>query len=211
MNILKHRLVYIPTILDGGKIAAMVIVGIDEVGRGCWAGPLVAAAVALREPITGVKDSKKLSKLQRDRLAIEIKLRAVAFGIGWVTPAELDTIGMTAAVGLAMQRALDQIEVQYEQLIIDGAINYFPNDSRAQALIKADDSVPAVSAASIIAKVARDDYMSHLATTYPLYGFEKHVGYGTALHAEMLKLHGICAIHRRSFKPIQALLGESIR
>lgn len=184
----------------------MVTVGIDEVGRGCWAGPLVAGAVILEEPIAGLKDSKKLTKKQREKFAAGIEIQAMALGLGWVKPAEIDEIGLTAAVKLAMQRALDQIIIDHDEIIIDGNVNFFPKNPKAKAVIKADDSVPAVSAASIIAKVARDKYMAEIAEKYPDYGFEKHVGYGTALHLEKLKLHGISDLHRRSFKPIQALL-----
>jgi ribonuclease HII len=185
-------------------------VGIDEVGRGCWAGPLVAGAVILGESIIGLKDSKKLTKMQREQLAVKIEATALAIGIGWVPPQELDKVGITTAVKLAMQRALEQITIAFDELIIDGNINYFPADSRAKAIIKADDSVPAVSAASIVAKVARDSYMTQQAETFPLYGFEKHVGYGTRLHQEMLRLHGITNLHRRSFKPIHLLLEPGV-
>lgn len=184
----------------------MSIVGIDEVGRGCWAGPLVAGAVLLAHSIEGLKDSKKLSKKQRERLSKIILREAKTFGLGWVWPDEIDEIGLTAAVGLAMQRALEQINQEYDELIIDGSYNFFPDEPRAKAIIKADDLVPAVSAASIIAKVARDNYMEEIAGQYPGYGFEKHVGYGTALHIEKLKLHGVSDLHRRSYKPIKALL-----
>jgi ribonuclease HII len=184
----------------------MVSVGIDEVGRGCWAGPVVAGAVILDEPISGLKDSKKLSKKQRARLASEIHVSALAVGIGWVQPAEVDEIGLSAAVGLAMQRALKQILVGYDEIIIDGNFNFLPDNPKAKAIIKADTSVPAVSAASIVAKVARDNFMAEISAKYPGYGFEKHVGYGTALHLEKLKLHGVSDLHRRSFKPVQALL-----
>ena len=184
----------------------MVTVGVDEVGRGCWAGPLVAGAVLLSEPIAGLKDSKKLSKKQRENLAAEIQLQAAAIGLGWVQPSEIDSIGLTAAVKLAMERALDQIRMDYEELIIDGNFNFFPENVKAKAIIKADDSVPAVSAASIVAKVARDKYMNELAGDYINYQFAKHVGYGTALHLELLKKFGVSDMHRRSFKPVAALL-----
>jgi ribonuclease HII len=183
-----------------------MIVGIDEVGRGCWAGPLVAGAVLLGEPIPGLADSKKLRKVQRERLDAEIRLQALAFGIGWVTPQELDKIGLTEAVRLAMQRAIEEITVPYDEIIIDGNYNYLSTDPRSSCLIKADDTVPAVSAASIIAKVARDAFMSSASLQYPGYHFEKHVGYGTTAHAAALKLQGICDLHRRSFAPIRALL-----
>ncbi len=182
-----------------------MIVGIDEVGRGCWAGPLVAGAVLLREPIPGLKDSKKLTKLAREKLDAVIRVEAIAYGIGWVTPAEIDELGLTAAVGLAMHRAMSEITATYDEVIIDGNINYFPELPNARALIAADNLIPEVSAASIIAKVARDKFMHEQSTAFPGYGFDKHVGYGTLLHRSALKERGLCALHRRSFKPIQLL------
>ena len=184
----------------------MVIVGIDEVGRGCWAGPLVAGAVILGEPIPGLKDSKKLSAKRREILTAEIEIHALSIGLGWVWPEELDISGITKGVKMAMERALKAIEISYEQVIIDGDINYLPDALNSIAIIKADDSVPAVSAASIVAKVARDKYMAEIAQKYPVYGFEKHVGYGTALHMSALKQYGICDIHRKSYKPIKAIM-----
>lgn len=183
-----------------------MIVGIDEVGRGCWAGPLVAGAVLLGEPIAGLKDSKKLSKKQREKLDAEIRVSALGYGLGWVTPAEIDELGLTKAVGLAMERALSYITQAYSELIVDGNYNYFAGNPLARAVIGADNLVPAVSAASIIAKVARDKFMADAATTFPGYAFEKHVGYGTKAHASALQTLGLCDMHRRSFKPIQALL-----
>jgi ribonuclease HII len=182
-----------------------MIVGIDEVGRGCWAGPLVAGAVLLDVPILGLKDSKKLSKKQRERLDAEIRVSAKAYGIGWVSVAEVDELGLTKAVGLAMHRAMEQITDDYESMIIDGNINYFAENPKAVAVIAADNTVPAVSAASIIAKVARDKYMADVSATFPAYGFDKHVGYGTAAHIAALKLHGLTELHRLSFKPVAAL------
>lgn len=186
------------------------LVGLDEVGRGCWAGPLVAGAVILSKPITGLKDSKKLTKLQREKLAIIINKEALAIGLGWVWPEAIDSGGITEAVKNAMQTALQQIKLPYQKVIIDGDFNFLPDISVAETLIKADDTVPCVSAASIIAKVARDQYMANMALEFPEYGFEKHVGYGTALHLEMLKLHGVTSLHRKSYKPIQSLIGASV-
>ncbi|HSX06911.1 MAG TPA: ribonuclease HII [Candidatus Saccharimonadia bacterium] len=204
----------------------MITLGIDEVGRGCWAGPLVAGAVILPEnlpdnrvwevrPPKGGKievvsakivDSKKLSKKQRELAAMWIRANAVAVGLGWVWPVEIDERGLTWAVKTAMERAVAQINKDYDELIVDGNINYFADNPRAHAVIKADDSVQSVSAASIIAKVARDTYMAELGENYAGYGFERHVGYGTAAHSAALKTLGISDIHRRSFKPIQALM-----
>jgi ribonuclease HII len=183
----------------------MVTIGIDEVGRGSWAGPLVAAAVSLKGPVEGLKDSKKLSRLQRQKLLKKIEKKALAIGIGWVSPQEIDEKGLTTAVRLAMERALAQVNIIYDQIIIDGNINFLKTNPKATALIKADAKLPAVSAASIIAKVTRDNYMTSIASDYPDYNFERHVGYGTALHLEKLKVHGICALHRRSFQPIRGL------
>lgn len=184
----------------------MITVGIDEVGRGCWAGPVVAGAVALDKPIEGLKDSKNLSKKKREELTIKIKAEAKAVGLGWVEASIVDEVGITEAVKLAMQQALDKINVNYDEVIIDGHLNFLADQPKTRALIKADDTEPSVSAASIVAKVARDNYMSEIAADYPDYGFEKHVGYGTALHLERLKLYGVSSLHRRSFKPIKGML-----
>jgi ribonuclease HII len=185
----------------------MITVGIDEVGRGCWAGPLVAGAVILGESIAGLKDSKKLSKLQREKLAKVIHQKAQAIGLGWVSAKEVDALGLTESVRLAMERALKQISIGFDEIIIDGNLNFFPDDVRAKAVIKADDSVPAVSAASIAAKVARDNYMADEAhKEFPNYEFDRHVGYGTALHLAKLTEFGVCDIHRLSYKPIQKIM-----
>lgn len=189
----------------------MDIVGIDEVGRGCWAGPLVAGAVVLGPPIVGLRDSKKLSKKQREVVAEQIHATAKAVGIGWVTAAELDSIGLTKAVQLAMLRAMKQIGCQYQQIIIDGNINFFANvqglqTDDIQTIVRADDTVPAVSAASIVAKVARDVYMVEVDKKYSGYGFATNVGYGTSSHRTGLEKHGVTELHRRSFRPISLLL-----
>lgn len=184
----------------------MYMAGVDEVGRGCWAGPLVAGAVILAGPIPGLRDSKKLSSKRRTELANLIKEQAVAYGIGWVDAATIDTVGITTAVKMAMAQAVDALNVTPDTIIVDGHLNYLSEYPGSSALIKADDSVPAVSAASILAKVARDTYMAELAGTLPGYGFEKHVGYGTALHIAALQSLGVSDWHRKSFKPVRALL-----
>jgi ribonuclease HII len=183
-----------------------MIVGVDEVGRGCLAGPLVAGAVILRRRIPGLADSKKLTRLQRERLDSKIRKQAVAFGLGWVTSQELDQVGLTEAVRLAMQRAMAEIQAPFEGIIIDGNYNYLSNYQGSSCLIKADDTVAAVSAASIIAKVARDNFMRQIALSYPAYQFDHHVGYGTPVHIAALKANGICDLHRKSFAPVRALL-----
>jgi ribonuclease HII len=195
----------------------MTVIGIDEVGRGCWAGPLVAGAVALTDDFAlpagtawKLADSKVMSKLQRQAADAGIRQIALAFGLGWVSSQEVDDLGLTAAVGLAMRRAVVAVQavgVIAEQVIIDGKINYLPDIAGSQAVIKADGSVPAVSAASIIAKVARDNWMAReAARLYPGYGFERHVGYGTREHQLALQKLGVSPLHRRSFRPIAKLM-----
>lgn len=190
----------------------MLAVGIDEVGRGCWAGPVVASAVILdgHVDIAGLNDSKKLSRAQRERLAIIIHEQAVAVGIGWVWPEEIDRMGLTASVAKAMQLAVRQIKITYDEIIIDGTYNFLTGYAHVRTMAGADALVPAVSAASIVAKVARDDYMrGEAARQYPQYGFDRHVGYGTPLHLKMLLQHGVTKIHRKSYKPVHQFLVQS--
>lgn len=182
-------------------------VGIDEVGRGCWAGPLVAAAVVLgKHRISGLTDSKMLTTKKRELLSDQILAQAEAVGIGWVEPEFIDKQGLTMAVKLAMTQALQAITVNYSKIIIDGNINYLSDNPKAECLVRADATMDEVSAASIVAKVARDTYMRNIAMAYPEYGFDKHVGYGTLEHIKQLKSHGVCAIHRLSYKPIKQIL-----
>lgn len=189
-----------------------MIVGVDEVGRGCMAGPLVAGAVLFDRPrpIRGLKDSKKLTREQRATFDGKIRKKAVAFGIGWVMPEELDAVGLTKAVGLAMERALAQIEAEYERVIIDGNYNFLKHIEKTETLIKADDLIPAVSAASILAKVARDNWMIDAAKTYPGYGFDSHVGYCTPAHRAAVAELGACDLHRRSFAPVRLALAADV-
>jgi ribonuclease HII len=175
------------------------MIGVDEVGRGAWAGPLLVCAARLKVPINGLKDSKQLSPKKRAELAIIIKSQADV-GYGWVSANEIDDIGLSASLKLATTKALQEIDYQTdEELVIDGTVNFVP-DLKATCMPKADNLVPAISAASIVAKVTRDQYMAELAKKYPNYGFEKHVGYGTKVHAEAIKTHGFCSEHRRSYK-----------
>ncbi len=183
---------------------AKLIVGIDEAGRGPWAGPLVAAAVALPVNcrIQGVKDSKLLARNKRVEIALKIRQRAVGIGIGWSSHIYIDRFGLTQACRRAMLIALHQLSVPTNEIIIDGSFNFLAKThSQARTIVKADQSHLCVSAASIIAKVARDNYMAQVAKLYPQYGFEQHVGYGTKLHQQRIQLHGLSAVHRQSFQP----------
>ncbi len=184
----------------------MIILGVDEVGRGSWAGPLVAGAVILKSPIDGLTDSKLLSKKQREKLSAQILQFSDAYALGWVSPKIIDKLGLTASVRLAMQRAVKRISVSYDQLIVDGNINYLSSIAKSKAIVRADLSVASVSAASVIAKVARDEYMKNQSMLYPQYGFDSNVGYGTAKHLSALKLVGLCPLHRLSYRPVAAFL-----
>ena len=187
----------------------MAILGIDEVGRGPWAGPLVVGACVLGDAqIDGLTDSKKLTAKKREALAPVIQEKA-AVGLGWISAEELDRIGLSKALCKACRDAVKQIKVPFHEVIIDGTVNFLrdtPLAGHVQVLKKADLLVPEVSAASIVAKVARDNYMYKLAEKYPEYGFEKHVGYGTAAHKAALEKYGPCPEHRKSFRPIAELL-----
>lgn len=187
-----------------------VIVGVDEVGRGCWAGPLVVGVVILNESIAGLADSKTLPPAIRLKLAKEIKALARVAELGWVAPAEIDEIGLTAATTLAIERALAACgEISYDYIVLDGSVNFLPDNPRSVVIPKADSLVPAVSAASILAKVARDDFMAQQAKTYADYGFEKHVGYGTEFHKDALQIYGLTPLHRQSFRPVQAIMSPT--
>lgn len=183
-----------------------MILGVDEVGRGPWAGPLVIGAVVLGgASIDGLTDSKKLSKKRREALDITIREQAAGVGLGWVTANEIDEIGLSAALRLATVRAVEQITVPYHEIIIDGTINFLADTSKGDyvtTLKKADLLIPSVSAASIIAKVARDNYMAEQDVAYPGYKFGAHVGYGTAIHRDAIEKLGVTPLHRLSFAPL---------
>lgn len=183
-----------------------MILGIDEVGRGPWAGPLVVGAVVLGgATIEGLTDSKKLTKKQRERLDIEIREKATGIGLGWVEAATIDEIGLSQALVLATRLAVEQIMVPYHEIIIDGTVNFLSSTVKGRyvkTLKKADLLVPSVSAASIIAKVARDNFMIVQDSIYPGYGFKSHVGYGTAGHIAAIDKLGVTPLHRLSFTPL---------
>lgn len=185
------------------------IAGVDEAGRGPLAGPVIAAAVILVEPIQGLNDSKLLSEKKRKALVIEIESKALAFALGRAEVEEIDRLNIHHATLLAMQRAVMSLAVQPDEIFVDGV--FVPDVSmKATAIIGGDRLNPAISAASILAKVARDEEMFQLDALYPGYGFAAHKGYGTEVHREALQVLGPCPIHRRSFRPVADLLVQAV-
>ena len=181
----------------------------DEAGRGPLAGPVYAAAVVLnpRKLIRGLDDSKKLGAKERERLAVRIQTEALAFGIATATVDEIDRMNILNASLLAMRRAVEKLLIVPDEVWVDG--NYVPLISyTARAIIKGDSLVAAISAASILAKSARDRELVALARQYPNYGFERHKGYATQLHLARIREYGACPAHRRSFAPVKHILGE---
>ncbi len=185
----------------------MLIAGVDEVGRGPLAGPVIAAAVILNpdKPITGLADSKALSPRRRESLAQQIRESALAWALGRAEPAEIDELNILQASLLAMSRAVDALLVTPSEVLVDGN-QVPPLRFPVRAIVGGDATIPAISAASIVAKVARDAEMMDLDAEYPNYGFGQHKGYPTAVHMAALKTHGACPIHRRSFAPVQRVL-----
>ena len=176
------------------------ICGVDEAGRGPLAGPVCAAAVILPEhlQIPGLNDSKKLSDKKRRDLFPIIKEQAIAYGIAFASVEEIDEINILQATFLAMERAVEQLNGQADFALIDG--NREPKlDIESMAVVKGDSRSASIAAASILAKVTRDDYMEELASRYPQYGFEVHKGYGTKRHYQAIEQFGMCPAHRRSF------------
>ena len=196
-----------------------MILGIDEVGRGPYAGPLVIGACILgdwqnsenAEWIEKLTDSKKLSAKRREELYVLIKEKALATATGWVSSAEIDEIGLSEALRLATRRAVEQIQktkVPFSEIIIDGTMNFLVGtklEKYVSTLKKGDFLVKEISAASILAKVERDKYMAELDAVYPEYGFGKHVGYGTAAHQKAMEEFGLTPEHRRSFRPVREI------
>jgi ribonuclease HII len=188
------------------------VAGIDEAGRGPLAGPVVAAAVILRpgRPIDGVADSKVLSPDERSALDPVIRREALCFGIGWADRAEIDALNILQATFLAMRRALLAMILTPDHVLVDGdKLPYLGGLGKiitARAIVDGDATVPAISAASILAKTARDSYMNHMDTLYPAYSFATHKGYCTPDHQRLLELHGPCPLHRRSFAPVRLAL-----
>ena len=185
--------------------------GCDEAGRGPLAGPVVAAAVILNpaRPIAGLADSKQLSARQREVLAELIKERAIGWAIGMATVTEIDAINILQATLLAMQRAILALATPPEKVLVDGNCLPASLPYPAEAIIRGDQSVPCISAASILAKVHRDALMLELDGRYPAYGFKDHKGYGTRQHLEALAQFGVTPVHRRSFAPVRKCLMRS--
>lgn len=180
-----------------------LVAGVDEAGRGPLAGPVVAAAVILdeRQPIAGLADSKKLSAARRDQLYDEIRAKALCCCVAQASVEEIDRLNILQATLLAMQRAVAGLRLKPGLVLVDG--NRLPLlEMRAEAIVKGDAKVAAISAASILAKVTRDRGLELLDQRYPQYGFARHKGYGTAEHLQALRLHGPCPEHRRSFAPV---------
>ena len=195
-----------------------LIIGVDEAGRGPLAGPVMASAVILdpKRPVVGLNDSKKLTEKQRDQLAPIIREQALAWSVATSTTAEIDQINILQATLLAMRRAVEMLVLPAEyktdllHIQVDGNklpdLQALPFCCTAEAIVGGDALIPSISAASILAKVERDAWMQALDQQYPVYGFARHKGYGTAIHLQALGQHGICPEHRRSFAPVRALI-----
>ena len=184
-----------------------LVCGVDEAGRGPLAGPVVAAAVILdpNQPIVGLNDSKKLSAKRREALAIEIRAKALAWAVAEASVKEIDRINILQSSMLAMRRAVESLAVQPSRALVDG--NRCPELScPVEAIVGGDGLVASIAAASILAKTVRDAGMMALHARYPMYGFDRHMGYPTAAHVAALKEHGVSPVHRRSFGPVARLL-----
>jgi ribonuclease HII len=182
--------------------------GVDEAGRGPLAGPVVAAAVILhpRRPVDGLADSKTLTPRRREELAQEIRSRAIAWAVAAASVEEIDSLNILRASLLAMRRAVEALEVKPQRVLVDGLYR-LELAIPMRAIVGGDATVGAISAASILAKVARDASMLALHEEHPLYGFDRHKGYSTGEHLAALRAHGACCVHRRSFAPVRAVLG----
>ena len=191
-------------------VGPLGLCGVDEAGRGPLAGPVMAAAVMLdpERPIAGLRDSKKLSATARERLADEIRQHAAAWCVAAASVEEIDRLNILHATMLAMQRDVAGLQRAPDDVWVDG--NRCPDwPWRSQAVVKGDDKVAAIAAASILAKTERDRFMCRLHNEYPAYGFAQHMGYGTAAHLDALKIHGACPQHRRSFAPVKLVLDQA--
>jgi len=193
--------------IDLDLSAYKYIAGVDEAGRGPLVGAVVAAAVILdpQNPIEGLNDSKKLTEKKRNTLAVEIRQKALAWSVVSVDEKEIDRINILQASLLAMKRAVESLDQAADFVLVDG--NKCPDlNVEVEAIVKGDSKVAAIAAASILAKVDRDQQMVDLHEQYPQYGFDKHKGYPTKVHMELLIKHGPCPLHRKSFGPVKKLL-----
>jgi ribonuclease HII len=184
-----------------------LIAGVDEAGRGPLAGPVVAAAVILddRKPIKGLRDSKTLGPVTRERLALEVRATALCCSVGLASVEEIDRLNILQATLLAMRRAVEGLRLLPALVLVDG--NRLPLLSTpAEAIVRGDSKVAAIAAASIVAKVHRDGLLAALHELHPAYGFAAHKGYPTVEHLAALRLHGVCSAHRRSFAPVRAVI-----
>lgn len=198
-----------------------LVIGVDEAGRGPLAGPVCAAAVCMGGlSIDGLKDSKKLSAKRREVLAARIREGVLGWGIGWASVEEIDSLNILNATFLAMSRAVEQCLgtlARADEILVQVDGNLSPARFKGpwhwphvtQAVIKGDQKIPEISAASILAKTARDQEMDKLHAIHPEYGFDRHSGYGTAFHLQAIRTHGVIAAHRKSFAPIAQLIGRS--
>jgi ribonuclease HII len=193
-----------PAAIDG---ALELVCGVDEAGRGPLAGPVFAAAVILdpARPIEGLRDSKKLTAARRDELALLIKSHALSWSVAQCSELEIDSLNILQATMLAMRRAVETLSIQPHLALIDGN-RCPPCTMRMQAIVGGDDIEPSISAASILAKTARDAALLLLHEAYPVYGFDQHKGYPTVLHLERLRKYGVSPVHRKSYAPVRALL-----
>ena len=194
-----------------GSDSTQHVAGVDEVGIGPLAGPVLACAVILdpTTPIAGLNDSKSISEKRRQSLAVEIKERALSVSVGRASVEEIDALNVLQASHLAMRRAVEGLSIVPGHILVDG--NKVPEFGiSTEAIVQGDKTVPAISAASIVAKVTRDAELVALAKRYPEYGFESHKGYPTTKHRQVLRLIGPCPAHRRSYAPVQKALARQI-
>lgn len=198
------------------KVGCKHVVGIDEVGRGTWAGPVAAGAVCLPSGRTdiltileGVRDSKQMTPRQRERLVSHIKDTAIAWGIGIASSVEIDTYGIVPATRLAMKRALEATAIKADYLLLDSIKWDDPEHVPYQSIVRGDSLSLSIASASVLAKVWRDDYMRQLDAVFPVYHFGQHKGYGTAQHIAALHEYGACTEHRLSFAPLRHLSSDA--